>query len=141
MRFDRLCLLVSMVCGPAGGSRDGAFKLTHRDMDPIQRYLGPLVPKPPDPVDAASAPLRATGAVVQISLRGLERESMKDVDHREMLLVQTRVTLKWMRLRTSVEWRERRLREQWAEACRLARRRRPIPIPDAVKKRARRKAA
>src|SRR6187455_837862 len=37
------------------------FKLTHRDMDPIQRYLGPLVPKETliwqDPIPAANHPL------------------------------------------------------------------------------------
>ena len=37
------------------------FKLTHRDMGPIQRYLGPLVPKEPlpwqDPIPAVDHPL------------------------------------------------------------------------------------
>ena len=50
------------------------FKLTHRDMGPIQRYLGPLVPKETliwqDPIPAANHPL-----ISDKDIAGLEGEN------------------------------------------------------------------
>ena len=52
------------------------FKLTHRDMGPIARYLGPLVPKEvliwQDPVPAASHPLVEEPDVVTLKAKILE---------------------------------------------------------------------
>jgi catalase-peroxidase len=46
------------------------FKLTHRDMGPIQRYLGPLVPKQPliwqDPIPPVDHPLIDTADVADL---------------------------------------------------------------------------
>jgi catalase-peroxidase len=49
------------------------FKLTHRDMGPIARYLGPLVPKEPliwqDPIPAVNHPLIGDQDVAQLKAR------------------------------------------------------------------------
>jgi catalase-peroxidase len=49
------------------------FKLTHRDMGPIQRYLGPLVPKETliwqDPVPAVDHPLIGEGDVAALKAK------------------------------------------------------------------------
>jgi catalase-peroxidase len=49
------------------------FKLTHRDMGPIQRYLGPLVPKEPliwqDPIPAVDHPLIDAGDVAVLKAK------------------------------------------------------------------------
>ena len=49
------------------------FKLTHRDMGPIQRYLGPLVPKEPliwqDRIPAVDHPLIDEGDVASLKAR------------------------------------------------------------------------
>jgi catalase-peroxidase len=49
------------------------FKLTHRDMGPIQRYLGPLVPKEPliwqDPIPAVDHPLIDAGDVAALKTK------------------------------------------------------------------------
>jgi catalase-peroxidase len=49
------------------------FKLTHRDMGPIQRYLGPLVPKETliwqDPVPAADQPLLSDADVTALKAK------------------------------------------------------------------------
>jgi catalase-peroxidase len=49
------------------------FKLTHRDMGPIQRYLGPLVPKEPliwqDPIPAVSHPLIGEQDIAELRVK------------------------------------------------------------------------
>jgi len=49
------------------------FKLTHRDMGPIQRYLGPLVPKETliwqDPIPAADHPLVGAADIADLKTR------------------------------------------------------------------------
>jgi len=49
------------------------FKLTHRDMGPIARYLGPLVPKEPlpwqDPIPAADHPLIGAPEIAALKAR------------------------------------------------------------------------
>src|SRR6202035_5232147 len=49
------------------------FKLTHRDMGPIVRYLGPLVPKEPliwqDPIPAANHPLNADSDIAGLKTK------------------------------------------------------------------------
>jgi catalase-peroxidase len=49
------------------------FKLTHRDMGPIRRYLGPLVPKETliwqDPIPAANHPLIGEGDVAALKAK------------------------------------------------------------------------
>jgi catalase-peroxidase len=52
------------------------FKLTHRDMGPISRYLGPLVPKEPlvwqDPVPAVDHPLISDQDIVALKAKILK---------------------------------------------------------------------
>jgi len=52
------------------------YKLTHRDMGPIARYLGPLVPKEPliwqDPVPAVDHPLIAGEEIMALKARILD---------------------------------------------------------------------
>jgi catalase-peroxidase len=52
------------------------FKLTHRDMGPIVRYLGPLVPKEAliwqDPIPAANHPLIADSDIAGLKIKILE---------------------------------------------------------------------
>jgi catalase-peroxidase len=52
------------------------FKLTHRDMGPIQRYLGPLVPKETlpwqDPIPAVDHPLISEQDIVALKAKILE---------------------------------------------------------------------
>ena len=52
------------------------YKLTHRDMGPIARYLGPLVPKEPliwqDPVPAVDHPLIAGAEIMALKARILD---------------------------------------------------------------------
>jgi catalase-peroxidase len=54
------------------------FKLTHRDMGPIARYLGPLVPKEPlpwqDPIPAVDHPLIAKQDITALKARILASE-------------------------------------------------------------------
>jgi catalase-peroxidase len=49
------------------------FKLTHRDMGPIVRYLGPLVPKEPliwqDPIPAVDHPLIGDGDIAELKAK------------------------------------------------------------------------
>jgi len=53
------------------------FKLTHRDMGPIARYLGPLVPKETliwqDPIPAANHPLIGDQDVAALKAKTLQQ--------------------------------------------------------------------
>jgi catalase-peroxidase len=62
------------------------FKLTHRDMGPIQRYLGPLVPKEvliwQDPIPAVDHPLIGEQDIATLKAKILSASTFRGTDKR-----------------------------------------------------------